>query len=113
MLDDDEYLLLEDEDIVEDSDKADVEGDFVDLDIDDLKVGLNFASEDIAIKSIENWSFKSLCALAKIRYRKGKTVDGERVKGRRCLACPHGISRKKTGKGERPGRRRIPIARSK
>ena len=74
-------------------------------DIDDLKVGLNFPSEDIAIKSIENWSFKSLCALAKIRYRKGKTVNGERVKGRRCLACPHGISRKKTGKGERPGQR--------
>ena len=36
LLDDDEYLLHEDEDIVEDSDKADVEGDFVDLDIDDL-----------------------------------------------------------------------------
>ena len=105
MLDDDEYLLLEDEEIVQDTDKADADCDFVDLDIDDLKVGLNFASEAIAIKSIENWSYKTLCALAKIRYRKGKMVDGERVKGRRCLACPHGISRKKTGKGERPGQR--------
>ena len=80
MLDDDEYLLLEDEEIVQDTDKADADCDFVDLDIDDLKVGLNFASEAIAIKSIENWSYKTLCALAKIRYRKGKMVDGKRVK---------------------------------
>ena len=61
MLDDDEYLLLEDEEIVQDTDKADADCDFVDLDIDDLKVGLNFASEAIAIKSIENWSYTRHC----------------------------------------------------
>ena len=101
MSSDDENIL--DKDGTEDP--KEVEGDIIDLEIDDLKVGVNFPTEESALMSIENWSFKSLCALAKIRYRKGKVVNGEKVKGRRCLACPHGIGRKKTGKGERPGQR--------
>jgi hypothetical protein len=98
MSDDDENLLLDDNDMNENQA-------IVELAIDDLKVDLNFDSEEVAVKSIENWSFKSLRPLAKIRYRRGKTVNGERVKGRRCLACPHGIQRTKTGTGDRPGQR--------
>ena len=66
MSSDDEHIL--DEDASEDP--KEVEGNIVDLEVDDLKVGLNFSTEEIALQSIENWSFKSLCALAKIRYRK-------------------------------------------
>ena len=98
---DDENIL--DEEVTDD--QKVVEGDIIDLEVDDMKVGVNFPTEESALMSIENWSFKSLCALAKIRYRKGKIVNGEKVRGRRCLACPHGIGRKKTGKGERPGQR--------
>ena len=31
--------------------------------------------------------------------------NSQRVKGRRCLACPHGIERSKKGNGARPGQR--------
>ena len=78
---------------------------FKDIEIDDLKLGLNFPSEEVALNAIENWSVKSLCPLSKIRYRKGKLVNGEKVKRRRCLACPQGIERKTDGKGDRPGQR--------
>ena len=70
MSSDDEHIL--DEDASEDP--KEVEGNIVDLEVDDLKVGLNFSTEVIALQSIENWSFKSLCSLAKIRYRKGKNL---------------------------------------
>ena len=70
MSSDDEHIL--DEDASEDP--KEVEGNIVDLEVDDLKVGLNFSTEEIALQSIENWLFKSLCALAKIRYRKGKNL---------------------------------------
>ena len=64
MSSDDEHIL--DEDASEDP--KEVEGNIVDLEVDDLKVGLNFSTEEIALLSIENWSFKSLYALAKTRY---------------------------------------------
>ena len=74
---------------------------YVDLAVDELKVGVVFPSEEIAHKSIENWSFKSLCPLSKVRYRKGK----EGVKGRRCFGCPHGISRTSKSEAKRPCQR--------
>ena len=95
MSEDEDYLLYEDGDSVDNDE----------IEIDDLKVGQVFSCEDGAVKSIENWGFKTLCALTKIRYRQGKTENGVKVKGRRCYACPHGIERKKTGGGKRPGQR--------
>ena len=74
------------------------DNDFVDLEIDELEEGVRFPTEDIAVKSIENWSFKALCPLSKVRYRKGK----EGVKGRRCFGCPHGITRTTKAESKRP-----------
>ena len=51
MSSDDEHIL--DEDASEDP--KEVEGNIVDLEVDDLKVGLNFSTEEIALQSIENW----------------------------------------------------------
>ena len=68
MSSDDENIL--DEDCIDDQKEVDI----IDLEVDDLKVGVNFPTEESALMSIENWSFKSLCALAKIRYRKGKNL---------------------------------------
>ena len=107
-----EYLLHEDCD-GDDDNALDIEKDgdgdddsVLDIEKDGLKLGLRFANDEQAVKSIENWTHKSLCPLAKVRFRKGSINNkGERVKGRRCYACPHGINRKRTGKGERPGQR--------
>ena len=62
MSSDDEHILNEDAS----EDPKEVEENIVDLEVDNLKVGLNF------LQSIKNWSFKSLCALAKIRYENTK-----------------------------------------
>ena len=97
---DEEYLLLEEGEEEEDN------CEFIDIEKDGLRVGVRFSSDDVAVKSIENWTHKSLCPLAKVRFRKGSiSSKGERVKGRRCFSCPHGINRKNTGKGERPSQR--------
>ena len=91
---DEEYLLLEEGDEEEDN------CELIDIEKDGLRVGVRFSSDDVAVKSIENWTHKSLCPLAKVRFRKGSiSSKGERVKGRRCFSCPHGINRKNTGKG--------------
>ena len=67
---------------------------------------MRFSSDDVAVKSIENWTHKSLCPLAKVRFRKGTISNKmEQVKGRRCFSCPHVINRKTTGMGERSSQR--------
>ena len=91
---------------MEEGDEEEANSDLIDIEKDGLSVGMRFPSDDVAVKSIENWTHKSLCPLAKVRFRKGSiSSKGERVKGRRCFSCPHGINRKTTGKGERPGQR--------
>ena len=40
--------------------------DFIDLDEGDLKMGLVFETEDIAMKSIQLWSEKTFCPLSKV-----------------------------------------------
>ena len=40
--------------------------DFVDLDEGDLKMGLIFETEEIAMKSIQLWSEKTFCPLSKV-----------------------------------------------
>ena len=40
--------------------------DFIDLDEGDLKMGLVFETEDIAMKSIQVWSEKTFCPLSKV-----------------------------------------------
>ena len=62
----DENILLGEED--EDNSNHVGNDGTIDLGIDDLKVGLRFPSDEIATKFIENWSYKSLCALTKIWY---------------------------------------------
>ena len=40
--------------------------DFVDLDEGDLKMGLIFETEEIAMKSIQLWSENTFCPLSKV-----------------------------------------------
>ena len=40
--------------------------DYVDLEEGDLKMGLIFETEDIAMKSIQLWSEKTFCPLSKV-----------------------------------------------
>ena len=64
----------------------------MDLDVEDMKMGLTFDNEDSAILSINKWSEKAFCPLSKSRYQKPKVKpDGERIKGRRCFQCCHGL----------------------
>ena len=78
----------------------------IDLEVNELKLGLSFPSEEVATASIENWTYKTFCPLIKARYRKGKTGDdGERIKGRRCFACPHSVVRNGKTTGKRPSQR--------
>ena len=44
--------------------------DFVDLEEGDLKMGLTFSKEDIAMKSIQLWSEKTFCPLSKVSLNK-------------------------------------------
>ena len=86
---DNEYLLHEDGDgnddnvldVEKDGDGDDDDDNVLDIEKDGLKLGLRFANDEQAVKSIENWTHKSLCPLAKVRFRKGSiTNKGERVK---------------------------------
>ena len=44
----------------------DCEDEYVDLGEDDLKMGLVFITEDVAMKSIQVWSEKTFCPLSKV-----------------------------------------------
>ena len=78
----------------------------IDLDNCDMKVGLTFDNEDIALNSIQKWTRKALCPLSKVRNQKSKVgQDGERTKGRRCFKCCHGLNRNSRSKVVRPHQR--------
>ena len=101
---DDELLLMEDENVFSEAD--DDETNYIDLDISDMKVGLTFDNEDIALNSIQKWTRKALCPLSKVRNQKSKVgQDGERTKGRRCFKCCHGLNRNSRSKVVRPHQR--------
>ena len=38
----------------------------INLGSEELKVGLSFPSEESALKSIDNWAYKTLCPLVKV-----------------------------------------------
>ena len=42
---------------------------FIDLDVEDMKLGLTFDNEDVVILSINKWSEKTLCPLSRARYQ--------------------------------------------
>ena len=80
MSDDDAYLLVEDNYMNENRAKKSVSNcEIVDLAIDDLKLDLNLDSEEVAVKSIENWSFKFLCPLSKIKLNNDAYEHSELV----------------------------------
>ena len=73
------------------------------LEEDDLKVGLTFETEDAAVKSILKWSELTFCPLSKARYQKPKMKEnGERIKGRRCFQCSHGLNYTRKVTDKRP-----------
>ena len=79
---------------------------FIDLDVEDMKMGLTFDNEDVAILSMNKWSEKALCPLSKARYQKPKIKpDGERIKGRRCFQCCHGLKYTRKVTEKRPWQR--------
>ena len=69
---------------------------------DEMKTGLLFADEESALKSILKWGELTLCPIMKARRDKTLAESGGKSRGRRCLDCPHGRSRKGKTKGERP-----------
>ena len=77
----------------------------IDIEPDDMAVGLVFPSEEVAVASIQSWSAKALCPLSRIRYQKGFEKNGEYTKGRRCYQCPHGVKRKSKATASRPAQR--------
>ena len=78
----------------------------MDLDVEDMKMGLTFDNEDSAILSINKWSEKAFCPLSKSRYQKPKVKpDGERIKGRRCFQCCHGLKYTRKVTEKRPWQR--------
>ena len=79
---------------------------FNDLDVEDMKMSLTFDNEDVAILSMNKWSEKALCPLSKARYQKPKIKpDGERIKGRRCFQCCHGLKYTRKVTEKRPWQR--------
>ena len=78
----------------------------MDLDVEDMKMGLTFDNEDSAILSINKWSEKAFCPLSKSRYQKPKVKpDGERIKERRCCQCCHGLKYTRKVTEKRPWQR--------
>ena len=75
----------------------------LDLEIDELKVGLVYPDENSAVNAILKWGEKTLCPLTKARREKGLDETNGVRRGRRCLDCPHGRKKQVTKiKGERP-----------
>ena len=77
----------------------------IDIEPDDMAVGLVFPSDEVAVASIQSWSAKALCPLSRIRYQKGFQKNGEYTKGRRCYQWPHGVKRKSKATASRPAQR--------
>ena len=63
---------------------------------------LLFANEEVALNAILKWGELTLCPIMKARRDKTLAESGGKSRGRRCLDCPHGRSRKGKSKGERP-----------
>ena len=57
----------------------------IDIEPDDMAVGLVFPSDEVAVASIQSWSAKALCPLSRIRYQKGFEKNGEYTKGVKVL----------------------------
>ena len=47
----------------------DCEDEYIDLGEDDLKMGLVFKTEEVAMKSIQLWSEKTFCPLSKVSLK--------------------------------------------
>ena len=47
----------------------DCEDEYIDLGEDDLKMGLVFTTEEVAMKSIQLWSEKTFCPLSKVSLK--------------------------------------------
>ena len=73
-----------------------------DIGIDDMKPGLAYPSEEVAVEAILRWGEKALCPLMKARRTKGLLESGGKTRGRRCLDCPHSRNRKKGENEARP-----------
>ena len=63
--------------------------------VEDMRIGLIYPSEDVAVDAILKWGEKALCPLAKARRTKTLAESGGKTRGHRCLDCPHSRSRKK------------------
>ena len=72
------------------------------LEPDEMKPGLKYPSEEIAVDTILKWGEKALCPLTKARRTKSLAESGGKTRGRRCLDCPHSRSRKKGENELRP-----------
>ena len=70
-----------------------------DISKDEMKPGLLFANEEVALNAILKWGELTLCPIMKARRDKTLAESGGKSRGRRCLDCPHGRSRKGTSKG--------------
>ena len=75
---------------------------YVDIPVDGLYIGMEFESEDLALKSILNWTEKSLCPLIKTRRTPSLRESEGKTKGGRDLEWPHGRRRKQGANEERP-----------
>ena len=74
-----------------------------DLGIDEMKPGLLFADENSAVDAVLKWGNLALCPLTKTRRKKGLSETDGKVKGRRCIDCPHGRKKQETAQtGVRP-----------
>ena len=51
----------------------DCEVEYIDLGEDDLKMGLVFKTEEVAMKSIQLWSEKTICPLLKVSLKYNST----------------------------------------
>ena len=63
--------------------------------VEDMRIGLIYPSEEVAVDAILKWGEKALCPLSKARRTKTLAESGGKTRGRRCLDCPHSRSRKK------------------
>ena len=61
----------------------------------DLKVGLTWTSEDMAVDAILRWGEATFCPLVKARRDKGLDETNGLRRGRRCLECSHGRRKNK------------------
>ena len=70
-----------------------MEEEFIEIGVDEMKNGIKFKSEAIAVKSIEKWCEKSFCPLTKTRYRRRamNIENGKIIYARRDWKCCHSI----------------------